>query len=44
MERKNMRYRENHVSYAVSGPEAPVEILIDSWGVPHIRDYAFDAR
>ena len=24
------------VSYAVSGPRAPVEILIDRWGVPHI--------
>jgi penicillin G amidase len=36
LERKNTRYGENHVSYTVSGPEAPVEILIDSWGVPHI--------
>ena len=36
MERKNTRYGENHVSYTVSGTEAPVEILIDSWGVPHI--------
>ena len=25
-----------HASYSVSGLEAPVEILIDSWGVPHI--------
>jgi penicillin amidase len=24
------------VSYAVSGPRAPVEILIDRWGVPHV--------
>src|SRR5215218_2859821 len=24
------------VSYAVSGPLAPVEILIDRWGVPHV--------
>jgi penicillin G amidase len=24
------------VSYAVSGPWAPVEILIDRWGVPHV--------
>jgi penicillin G amidase len=24
------------VSYAVSGPRAPVEILIDRWAVPHI--------
>src|SRR5215217_7697833 len=36
LERKNTRYGENHVSYAISGLEAPVEILIDSWGVPHI--------
>jgi acyl-homoserine lactone acylase PvdQ len=24
------------VSYAVSGPQAPVEILMDRWGVPHV--------
>ncbi|CAA9454859.1 MAG: Penicillin acylase (Penicillin amidase) [uncultured Rubrobacteraceae bacterium] len=24
------------ISYAVSGPRAPVEILIDRWGVPHV--------
>jgi penicillin amidase len=23
-------------SYAVSGPQASVEILIDRWGVPHV--------
>ena len=26
----------DNVSYAVSGPRAPVEILIDRWGVPHV--------
>ena len=24
------------VSYGVSGPRVPVEILIDRWGVPHV--------
>jgi penicillin G amidase len=32
------------VSYAVSGPQAPVEILIARWGIPHVyASFPYDA-